>query len=82
MEGRGRSQWICGRSVLCKPVDTASHYFDEEQDPDPDIDPNSTEKLDPDPQTLKRLRIRICIKVMGTRKPGAMCNLFIRKKTR
>jgi hypothetical protein len=59
IEGRGRSQWICGRSVLCKPVVTASHYFDKEQDSDPD----------PGPQKLKRRQI--CIKVMRIRKPGA-----------
>jgi hypothetical protein len=29
---------------------TASHYFDEEQDPDPGPDAHSSEKLDPDLQ--------------------------------
>jgi hypothetical protein len=51
-----------GRSVLNKAVVTASHYFNEEQDLDPGTDPHSTEKLDPDPQKLKRRRIRIFIK--------------------
>jgi hypothetical protein len=59
VDGRGRSQWRrvgskMRPSKVCRPLDADSHYFDEEQDMDPDqyisekSKPNFSEKMDPE----------------------------------